>query len=178
MKNVMAKEDRKSVAGIEEGFGVEVREEIASHAEIEEPILFWIAILAVGIILRIIVYDTTALAGTGPIYGLAGSISEFILFVPGPIILPLIIGAVIGSKVGVMSTNMKKAIKSGILNSTYAAVIYVVAIIVIYEVLEYTVPSKSIGVPFLIYGLVILPVLILLLVSVIFAVLSYSRRIS
>jgi hypothetical protein len=164
------KENPKDHDESEEG-EVEEKEQIS----IAEPMFFWILLLVVAMVINVLInagYAPSDMAST-----LKAS-ANFILFMPGSIILPTIVGAFIGAEIGKRSKSMYVAVKSGIINGVYAAIIYLISIFIIYEVILYILPSINPGVDFLALNWLALPSAILIALSVIFAILSHSRKVA
>ena len=94
---------------------------------------------------------------------------------PSIILLPLIIGAVIGSEVGRKSTTPKGALRSGLLNGVYAALIYLIAMIVVYMILSYT-NLQSAPTYTMIMQSIVIPIFVFLFMLELFAILSHMRK--
>ena len=150
----------------------------AQPVNIAEPLFFWIIVLVLALFARFIVTYTNAFLHDSSAYTFLMGASNFFLLGSGTLILPLIVGAVIGAEVGLKARSMFGALKAGLLNGLYAGVVYVIAIIIIYEILVYAIPSSQITLAFLINNLVVPQLLILVGVIEIFAVLSHSRKVS
>ncbi|MDE1860120.1 MAG: hypothetical protein KGH72_00190 [Candidatus Micrarchaeota archaeon] len=141
-----------------------------------EPMFFWLLLLFLGLVVKIVLVNQNSLQQVPPLYYLLSAYSKFVLSTPGFIVLPLIAGAIIGAEVGVRAKNMRIAVRSSILHSAYAAAIYFVAIIVVYEVVNYSFPSTVLSLGTIIAGWIFAPVIIVLFVSVVFAMLSNARK--
>ena len=166
--------DQKPAAGATEEAETAGEEE---HVSIAAPMTFWIVLLILGLVFKTLAYFSILVTQGTTVYTTLLSVANFILFPPGSIILPLIIGAVIGSSVGLKSKKIAGAQKSGLLNGIYAAVIYVVAIVVIYEIMVYVLPNSAPQLGFLFSYWLAAPVLTVVALSFIFAVLSHSRKV-
>ncbi|MDE1873941.1 MAG: hypothetical protein KGI04_02365 [Candidatus Micrarchaeota archaeon] len=139
------------------------------------PISAWLVLLFVALAIR---FATSSLGSTqAGITGILSSASGFILFSPGDIILPLVIGAAIGAEVGIHANSLKKAERAGALNGVYASIVYIIGIVVIYEILGAVFPSIAPSFDFLIVSWVAIPVVICTALSEVFAILSYSRKV-
>ena len=143
-----------------------------------EPMFVWIALLLIAVVLKILISNTALVAAAGSqVYGLANIYSSFILQFPGTVILPLIIGAVIGAEVGIKSTAMRSAMKNGLLNGIYASVIYLITVIVIYMIINYTTPQYASSVYTTVTQNIAAPIFVFLVTLEVFAVLSHLRRV-
>lgn len=147
-----------------------------TSVNLSEPMFFWIFLLVVAIILNTLLTYTPAGNGSIPQYALLGTIANFILSGPGLLILPLIAGAVIGAEVGLRTRNTKTAVKAGFLNGVYGSVIYIIAIIILYEVVVYALPKSGLTLGQFVSNWVVVPVIAFIIVIEAFAVLSNSRK--
>ncbi len=148
------------------------------QVNIAGPMIAWVVLLIIGLVLKIVITLSGLLTPASSVYGIVNGVANFLLFIPGTIILPLIVGAVIGAEVGLKSKDIQSALRSGLLNGVYAAFVYLVAIVVIYMTLYYGVPNAVplLSIIFLLSNLA-LPILVLIGVSMVFAVLSHSRKV-
>jgi hypothetical protein len=147
-----------------------------ANVDIHDPMFFWIFLLAVAVVLRILTTSTQYLPMGTTEYSIANIYSNFLLQFPGIITLPLIIGIVIGSEVGERSKTLSSALKNGLTNGIYASIIYLITIVIIYIILNYTTPPFS-SLYALIINSVVLPIVVFMLTLEIFATLAYSRKV-
>ncbi len=145
--------------------------------KIADPLFFWVMVLVLAMILRILLIDSRLFPIGSAFYSFASEVSTFFLFSSGSLILPLIIGAVIGAEVGRQSITLMNSVKGGILNGIYAAIVYIIAIVVIYEILIFVIPHLQFTVSFLISNMIIPQTIILIVVVEIFAMLSHVRKV-
>ena len=152
------------------------------HVSILEPMLFWIVLLIIALAIRMVITFTGLVGSTGSIYDVLSNFSNYVLFMPGMVVLPLIVGAIIGAQVGLKARSMELAQRGGLLNGVYSAVVYLVAIVVIWAIIYYIIapsaPNLLPSVLFLVGEWLVAPVVILILVSFFFSVLSYSRKVA
>jgi hypothetical protein len=151
-----------------------------SHVDIGGPVTAWLALLFVALALKFL---TAGVQASGGAYALFAGIANFILYTPGDIILPLVVGAAIGAEIGKRAGTLRKAQLAGVINGVYASVVYAIGIIVIYEVLNYGVLNAAgagvaLSLDFLLLSWIAIPIAICILLTVIFAMLSYSRKVS
>ena len=145
------------------------------QVSIAAPMFFWMLLLVVAMVINVIV--NAGYISNTQIQSIAKSIANFILFMPGSIILPTIVGAFIGAEIGKRSKSLYVAIKSSIINGIYAVIIYLIAIFIIYEVILYILPSINPGVNFLEMNWLAIPGAMVIALSIIFAALSHSRKV-
>ena len=147
------------------------------QVSIAEPMFIWVLLLVLALVAKIILLQPSPITPSGGFAQIVNEAANFILFMPGAMILPIIVGAVIGAEIGTRAKSMKAAITAGTINGIYASIIYVVAIAIIYEVIVYVLPGIVPTLEFLISYWLVLPVAIVILLSLAFAVLSHSRKV-
>lgn len=141
------------------------------------PVTAWLVLLFVALAIR--VFTSTGTIGSGGSIGSAlSAAANFILFTPGDIILPLVIGAAVGAEVGMHADSLRKAELSGLMNGVYAAIVYTIGIVVIYEVLSSVFATIAPSVEFLLTSWIALPIAVCVVLSLVFSVLSYSRKVN
>ncbi len=141
------------------------------------PMSFWIGVLVVGLLLEFAVAPAAHAAGLNAKDFTA--LANFILYQPGAIILPLIVAVWVGSKVGRAHRSSPAIGKVGLVNAVYAAVIYSIAIFIIYLVFYY-VDASALPTAFTLNGfalsVVAIPDAIVLVVTPLLAMLSSARH--
>jgi hypothetical protein len=146
------------------------------YIDLSEALSFWIVITVIALILDILVNDTGTIQSGTAQAGFLISVYQFFLFGPGVALLPLIAGAVIGIDVGRKSKNATNTLKVGLVNSVYGALIYLIAIIVLYEVYTFALPHSPITQNQLLMNWIALPIGIFIVTSVVLALVSVSRK--
>lgn len=147
------------------------------NVDIHDPMTLWIFLLLVAVVIRLLIANTSYIPTDSEAYSAVVTYSNFLLQFPGIMILPLIVGGIVGTEVGERSSTLQSTLRSGLLNGIYASIIYLIAIVIIYIVLNYyTAPQFSTLYTAIING-IILPIVTFMLVLEIFAVLSYSRSV-
>lgn len=163
-----------------ENWGSEDKEDTGSEdarkIEIAGALTFWTIMIFIGVILSII---APVLNHYGvPDVGLLDMISHYILYIPGAIIIALIVAAYIGEKVGSAASKVKEAFSLGLINAVYAAFIYAIIITILYLIIRYADPSilpNLVLNNFLVY-MVGLPVAIVIVVVPLLAGLAAARH--
>lgn len=146
--------------------------------DIKGPLVFWIAILLAGLLLALII---APLLGTGTnLGGISATIGGYILYLPGSIILPLIVAIWVGERVGSARSRIKNSAKVGLVNAAYACLIYAVSIFIIYLLLYYVSPGFLTGSSitlntFLTYAVAV-PIIIVFVLIPLIAALSSARH--
>ncbi len=152
-------EEKGSKASEEAGFSI------------EGPMLAWILVLIVAFATRL---ASNYYLDLPQVFG---NIAQLILFMPGSFILPIIVGAVIGAGIGKRSKNIASTLKTSMLAAIYASIIYLVAILIIYEIIKYTVPAIVPSASFLLGSWLGLPIATLIVVTVAFSILSNLSKV-
>lgn len=138
------------------------------------PLFLWALIIIIGIILEVIMPAILGkvLASYAAAYKTAGN---YILTLPGAIILPLIISVWIGHKVGEIAKNAVSAVKLGLINGVYASIVYGVIIFVAQLTLKYT-TTYALTTDFIIKYLIGIPIAIVIVFTIIIALLNEMRH--
>lgn len=155
-------------------------EPVRTHADVSGPITGWIVVLFIALAIKLFLSGPSLNSTGSGLISILLSLSTFILFLPGSLILPLVVGAAIGTEVGLSAPKMTSAQKGGLLNGVYAALIYSIAIVIIYEVIVNIIPSlaPNLTMQFLLYYWLIYPIVIIIALCEVFAIISYARKIA
>ncbi len=144
--------------------------------DVEHIIIGWILIIVIGLIFSGIGTYISANSYFSFIKSFLINGGSFILVYPGPIIFPIIAGAIIGREVGKNSRSATKASKSGFINGFYGAVIYLLAVAIVYVVMNYFGLISMNTIFLTIIQNVVAPVTILILTTIGFASISHIRK--
>lgn len=146
--------------------------------DVEHIILGWILVIIIGLIFSGAGSSITSNSYFSFVKSFLLNSGSFILVYPGPIIFPIIAGAIIGREIGKGSNNLKNASKSGLMNGFYGAIIYLLAVVVVYVVMNYFSLISFSAIFFTVIQNVIAPVAILILTTIGFASISHIRKIN
>jgi hypothetical protein len=105
-----------------------------------------------------------------------GGMAKLVLFMPGSIIIPLLVGIAIGVKVGNRSKTAARSARMGMLNGIYASIIYIVAMVIVYEVMVYVSPSLLPTVNFMLLSWGIQPIVEVIVTSTIFSIVLSAMK--
>ncbi len=155
---------------VQHGRGVEIN--------IWGPLIFWIFFLILGLALELLVAPVVKASGSVGIANTIGTIAGYIIYMPGSIILPLIVALWIGERVGASHAKLGSAATVGIVNAAYAALIYAVTIFIIYLLIKYVAPGFLSTITlesFVIYAVAI-PIAIVVVLIPLIASLSAARH--
>lgn len=141
-----------------------------------KPLTYWFGVLALAIIIELFVAPYfPALAQT------MVKFSNFALYLPGSIILPLIVAIWLGERSSEVTTKVGRAFRLSMLNGVYTAVVYIVGIFIIYLIFQYLGTTSGLASVtfnnFLLY-LVGIPAGILIVLTPITAVLASARKVA
>jgi hypothetical protein len=160
----------------------EVQEEASVKRGIEidivGPLSFWVVMLVIGIAMELFIAPLMGSIGATSARVLASSAGQYILYLPGSLILPLVVAIWVGERVGAKRNKVGSAVSVGLINAVYAALIYAVAIFIIYLLLYYILPSFLMVLTlttFLIY-VVAIPILIVIILVPVIGALSAARH--
>lgn len=141
------------------------------------PMGFWIAVLLIGLLVQFVLAPVATSAGLNAKY--FTSIGHLILYQPGAIILPLIVAVWLGAKVGRIHKKSPSVGKIGMINAVYAAVVYSIAVFIIYLAIYY-INASALPVMFTLGGfglyLIVIPDVIILVITPLLAMLSSARH--
>ncbi|MEM0149993.1 MAG: hypothetical protein QXW10_03800 [Candidatus Micrarchaeaceae archaeon] len=148
---------------------------------IAEPLTFWIGMLLLAILIELVIVPLAGSLGIAQYKSLFNSIADYIVYVPGSIIIPLLVALWLGERIGVASKGKRVAYRS-IINSIYMSLVYIVAIFIIFLIAKYTnlalFPAimPNLGIEDFVYYLVLIPVAIIMVLTPLFALLSSARH--
>ncbi|MGC8670000.1 MAG: hypothetical protein ACP5TL_02505 [Candidatus Micrarchaeia archaeon] len=153
----------------------------AQELSIAEPLSFWIGMLLLAIIIELIIVPFASNIGIGSFKNTLNEIAGYIVYLPGSIIIPLLVALWLGERIGVNSKGERVAYRS-IINSIYLVFVYVVAIFIIYLIAKFTnvklfptiLPTLSVA-SFITF-LILVPTVIILVLTPLFAMLSAARH--
>jgi len=148
---------------------------------IAEPLTFWIGMLLLAVLIELVIVPLAGSLGISQYKNVFNDIADYIVYLPGSIIIPLLVALWLGERIGVVSKGKRVAYRS-IINSIYVSLIYLVAIFIIFLIAKYTslnlfptiMPNLYIG-NFIGY-LVLIPIAIIMVLTPLFAMLSSARH--
>ena len=163
------KSDDRTAEPATEKTGIEI--------DIVGPLTFWIVMLVIGVLLSLFIAPLSGNVGNTALQTFAKNVGSWILYLPGSLILPLVIALWVGERVGAKRNKVSSAVTIGLINAAYAALVYAVSIFIIYLLLYYISPSllPSQLATFLIY-VVAIPILLVVVLIPIVGALSAARH--
>lgn len=138
------------------------------------PMVIWIILLLIGLLLN--AFATINNPAQASINSLIMTISNFILNLPGIVIMPIVFGATIGAIAGMKGRSIRDGANLGAIDGVYASVIYVIAIVVVYLIMFYSLPTTVPTLTFLAVYWLVLPVILTILLSTILASIMSLRK--
>jgi hypothetical protein len=142
------------------------------------PMFIWLLLLAIGLLIKAMLMLTTLMSPQSGYFAIFNGVSNFILLLPGAIILPVVVGAVIGAEIGRRVDSFFDAVRVSVLTAVYACIIYLVALFVVYAILLFTLAGSQPSYNFVVVYWLTIPLVALIGVMAIFSVISYSRKVS
>ena len=143
------------------------------------PLLFWIGLLVLAAVVQLFLFPLAEGTYVSTTMADLNILSDYLLYIPGIFILPMIAALMIGDRIGESpADDYVQLTYRALLNSLYASVVYIIGIFMIY------IASTSLRVGVLshlsltTFGeyLVFIPVGITIVVVILFAVLTRARR--
>ncbi len=155
--------------------------EEGSEIQLSAPLAFWFGFLILGVIIELAVtFLPESLSTTS---SALGRIANYILFLPGSIIFPLLVSIWIGERVGKLRHKIEKTLGVGFINAIYTSIIYTIGIFIIFIIIGFfNNPAMTFSgfiTNFIKNDLtynVVIPIIILLVLTPIFAIISTARR--
>ncbi len=142
------------------------------------PLSFWIGIIIITALIQLIVAPFYVSYGSPLLNSYLNSFANYVLYIPGIIVLPLIAAVWIGDHVSSSIGNRKRLLVSkGILNALYSILVYAIAVYIIYSVMQHLGNSTLAHLSTLsfIEYVIAVPSAILIVVVPLFAILSAAR---
>jgi hypothetical protein len=150
----------------------------ASTVEIDiaGPLTFWIILLVIGVLLQLVIVPLHM--GSASLNSLLTEISNWLIYLPGSVVLPLIVALMIGERVGATRSSASSAAFVGEVNALYTALVYIIAIVIIYLLFYYISPASlaTITLTYFAEYAVLVPVVILLVLVPLISALSAVRH--
>ncbi|MGC8496284.1 MAG: hypothetical protein ACP5RM_03265 [Candidatus Micrarchaeia archaeon] len=148
---------------------------------IAEPLTFWIGMLLLSIIIELVIVPLAGSLGIAQYKNVFNQVAGYIVYLPGSIIIPLLVSLWLGERIGVVSKGVRVAYRS-IINAIYMSLVYLIAIFIIFLIAKYTslnmfptiLPNLSVY-NFTVY-LVAIPIAIIMVLTPLLAMLSAARH--
>lgn len=142
------------------------------------PLSFWLVLLIMGVLLELVMAPILNGSGNTSLANTITVIAGYILYLPGSIILPLVVAVWLGERVGATKSEVGSAIPIAAINAVYTALIYAVAIFIIYLLLRYITPSflSTVSLTTFVLYVVVVPVVIVVVLIPFIASLSAARH--
>ena len=142
------------------------------------PLAFWLVLLVMGVLLELVMAPLLSSTGNAGLASTITAIASYILYLPGSIILPLIVAVWLGERVGATKSEVGSAVPIAAINAAYTALIYAVAIFIIYLLLRYITPAflSTVSLTTFVLYVVVVPVVIVVVLIPFIASLSAARH--
>ena len=163
---------------VEDSKEKEVEKVEMGEIDIIGPLTFWMGLLLLALVMELFLIPLSNDFGSTVLSGYLNKIANYIVYLPGNIILPLLTSVWVGERIGSSEKKLGSILNTGFVNAMYVSLVYVVAIFIIYLIVIYT------GVKFLtdvtlnvfLQYLIALPVAIVIIVIPVFSEISAARR--
>ncbi len=139
---------------------------------LSSPMKFWLFLIFLSAVILLVVFERPSV----PYASILTSLANILLLLPGAIVLPLIVALLNGIDIGNVSLSMGKASRAALYNGIYGSVIYLVAILILYETLNYVSATLVPSMGFIVQYWVLQPVGILIVLPLIMATISFYRK--
>ncbi len=152
---------------------------VETKVSLSGPLSFWIGILVVAALIQLVAIPFATQYGNSSFNVYLKIFADYVLYIPGFIVIPLIASVWIGDHVSSSIGNKKKLIVGkGLINALYSALIYVITIFIIYVVMRYAQKGALATVSLMTFAeyLLIVPFVIVMFIVPIFALLSAARH--
>ncbi|MGC8571906.1 MAG: hypothetical protein ACP5LH_01325 [Candidatus Micrarchaeia archaeon] len=144
------------------------------------PLTFWLSFLVMGVIIQLILIPIFNNSIDNSIIEVLNKISGWILYLPGSLILSLIVALWIGERIGATKNKVKSAVIIGVINAVYTIIVYIIAIFIIYLLISYIEPTfikdYNLTLTLLAEYVIIIPSAIVLILVPFIASLSAARH--
>ena len=152
--------------------------EAHNYADVSGLIAVWLVVLFSALAIQYALAGPYKDSGLGAAQPYFTAFVQFILVFPTSLLLPLVIGAALGAEIGMKAHGLNVAKRAGMVNSIYVSLVYLVAIIIINEVLAYAAMPLAPSVPLLVIYWMLLPIAVVMISTEVFAVVAHSRKIN
>ncbi|MFI5412623.1 MAG: hypothetical protein ACHQX1_01910 [Candidatus Micrarchaeales archaeon] len=161
-----------SAGGIEEQ---DKQQNKKTSVSIEEPMALWVGLLVIGALLQLVAIPFAVSYQRTMFNTYFNDFANFVVYIPGIFVLPLIVALWIGEKVSYLS---EKILYKGLIHGIYASVVYAATITIIYFIMElqHTGVLANVGPLRFLEYVIIAPFVISIVVTPLFAKLSAERR--
>jgi hypothetical protein len=150
-----------------------------NYADVSGLIAVWLVVLFSALVIQYALAGPFSSSNMGAAQPYFSGFASLILTFPTSLLIPLVIGAALGAEIGRKSRDIKVARRAGLVNSIYVALVYIVAIIIINEVVGLAnLNPLAPSVEWLILYWMLLPIAVLVVSTEVFAVVAHSRKIN
>lgn len=145
---------------------------------LEGPLTLWLGLVVLAALLQLVVVPLVSARGATSFNAYFDSFAKYVIYFPGMIVLPLITALWIGERASYLGKKKSFIAYKGIANALYAAIVYIVAIIIIYIIMTIEKTGVLATMNYINFAtyIIIVPLAISIAVTPLFAVLSASRR--
>lgn len=157
----------------------EVGKPTVTKVSITGPLTFWIGLLVIAALLQLVAIPFANSYSHTVFNNYFNDFANYVLYVPGLVVLPLIVALWVGDRVSYLESKKKSdVISKGVINALYTSMVYIVAIFIIYLIMTLVKLGvlHALPLPVFIEFLVVIPTVINMVMIPLFALLSSARR--
>lgn len=145
---------------------------------IESPLMLWVGLLLIAALLQLVLIPFAGHYGRVMFKNVLEDFANYLIYIPGIIIMPLIISLWVGDRVSYIKKKPSMLAYKGLLNSLYTSLVYSISIFIIYILMRFSNNGilSNVGLVTFFEYLIIIPLAINVIVIPIFAILSAERR--
>ncbi len=142
------------------------------------PLALWIGIVIVAAALQLFVFPSMLSSGYGSFVNTGTELTNYILYIPGLFVIPMLASLWIGSKVGSTEGDNEEIMIRSLVNAFYSAVVYLIVIFTIYLLSQSTKNGAfaNLSVAIFFEYAVVVPTLICVVIVPLFALITSARR--
>ncbi|MGI0100567.1 MAG: hypothetical protein ACREBH_02510 [Candidatus Micrarchaeaceae archaeon] len=145
---------------------------------VEEPLAFWIGLIAIGAIMQLLAIPLATSYGHTAFNIYMNQFAGYVIYIPGIVVLPLIVSMWIGDRVSYLDRKKTNVARKGLINAIYAVIVYVVSILILYVIMNYLHAGvlSALSMDMFFKYVVAVPCIIVIVIVPLFAVVSAARR--
>ena len=142
------------------------------------PLTLWIGIIISAIALQLFIFPNLQASGYGAIVSAGTVATNYLLYIPGVFVLPMLAALWIGSRVGSTDGDNEEIMTRSLINAFYSAVVYLIVIFITYLLSQSTRTGAyaNLTVPIFFEYAVVVPTLICVVIVPLFALITAARR--
>jgi hypothetical protein len=150
-----------------------------TKVSISGPLTFWIGLLVIAAMLQLVAIPFATNYSSSIFTSYFNDFANYVIYIPGIVVLPLITALWIGDRVSSLETTKKSFVATkGLVNAVYAVMVYIVSIFIVYLIMGLIKTGVLYPLSLVTFAeyLIGIPCAIVLVMVPLFAVISSARR--